>query len=107
VDIVAVGYYGNWPAGLCPRGDRQAEGLRGQRRQPVLRFARLGLEHYGQYKQDSTLVYEKNFASYAILNAFGINLNRDFFGVSDPYDLTSNLITNCVSKERSTFLFLS
>jgi hypothetical protein len=92
VDIVAVSYYNSWPAGLTPEviDKLKAYVANGGN----LFFGSHGWvwELYGQYKQFSSLVYEKNFASYAILNAFGINLNRDFFGVSDPYDLASNLI---------------
>lgn len=90
-DIVAVSYYGDWPTSLTAEvvDKLKAYVLKGGN----LFFGSHGWvwENYGQYKQDSSLVYEKDFASYAILSAFGITLNRDYFDVSDPYDLTSNL----------------
>ena len=91
VDIVAVTYYGNWPTGLTPEVIEKLKAYVANGGNLFFGSHGWVWEHYGQYKQDNTLVYEKNFASYAILNVFGINVNRDFFSVSDAYDLTSTL----------------
>ena len=88
---MAVSYYNSWPAGLTPEVINKLKAYVANGGNLFFGSHGWVWEHYGQYKKDSSLVYEKNFASYVILNAFGINLNRDFFGVSGLYDLGSNL----------------
>lgn len=88
---MAVSYYGNWPAGLTPEVINKLKAYVANGGNLFFGSHGWVWEKYGQYKQDSSLVYEKNFASYVILKAFGISLNRDFFGVPNPYDLASNL----------------
>lgn len=36
-------------------------------------------ENYGEYAENNSLNYEKNFASYVILRSFDLILNRDAF----------------------------
>ena len=47
-------------------------------------------QNYGEYKKNSSLQYEKNFANYVLLKQFDINLNKDCFSVPNPLKPTIN-----------------
>lgn len=91
-DIICVAYYSHYPKSLTPQVIEKL-------RQYVnnggsLLFGSHGWvwEAYGEYQEDNSLVYEKDFASYVLLKPFNIYLNKDGFSLPN-YDVSSNLIT--------------
>lgn len=55
-------------------------------------FGSHGWEWYinGEYKDNKSLIYEKNYASYTILKNFGITLDQNKLAPQKPYNITNN-----------------
>ncbi len=101
-DIICVTYYSHYPKALTPEVIAKLKTYVANGGNLFFGCHGWVWEQYGEHQQNNSLVYEKDFASYVILKSFGIDLNKDGFGVG-VYDISSNLI---IAKDEKVESFL-